>query len=155
MITKLSEKVQERKRFTKKLQKVVAEIANRIVSIYNEEAAVVVDGRTVKVRRKSSNVGSYLHLAVEEWDGRFGVIDDSREPGSWFYLHNDFNVTIRIAEKETYVWFANHVKEIVEAFIKLEDKRISELKTALENAKLQIDDILNDQNTQKNELPKH
>lgn len=144
MIDLLIEKVKERKRLTEELQEQLAKIASAIVDAIDEPRAVKVDDRAVAIRKVVSNVGYYLYLGVYEQEAeRYAAITANAYPGGYYSIHWDANTRIKVAEKETFLWFAHHVKDVIDAFIEKEDREIEQIKSVLAEARDNIDKLLN------------
>ena len=77
-----------------------------------------------------SGAVSYTHLSVEDFPLYRAI--DNEPPGSEYYLHRDFRRVVRVATRDEFLHFANHLPEIIRAFEVKEDAIIEELRDAFE-----------------------
>ena len=145
----LREKGQERIRLTKQLQEMLLKVAEEIAESVLSGTEVEVGGVNYRVHRYNSNIGSFRTVVVvdpqservdddfrsgPEWENiplTFRAIDNE-PPGSEYYLHRDFGRVVRVATRDEFLHFANHLPEIVRAFEAKEDTIIEELRDAFE-----------------------
>lgn len=142
----LFEKSGERQRLTGQLAAVVGNVADAISSNLPVDTEATVDGCTLAVREYHSNVGSatFLHakhppvfrsspVDDEALEVRLGgIITAGREPGTSFYLHRDVHAEVDVADRDLYLWFANHLPAIIQAFEGAQDAIIAALRQAFE-----------------------
>ena len=145
----LEKKGAERVRLTKQLQDMLLQVAEDIANSVPLGTEVEVGGVNYRVHRYSSNIGSFRTVVVvDPWSER--VDDDFRSgpewenipltiraidsaaPGSEYYLHGDFGRVVRVATRDEFLHFANHLPEIVRAFEAKEDQIIDQLREAFE-----------------------
>lgn len=132
----LIQKGNERKRLTKQLAQLVEKVADQIADSVPEGTIVTVDGKTLKTKVLRSNVGTMRTLGVEVFDHdtlaeEYRIFNDDA-PGASYYLHNDFQVLVDNATRDEFLWFANHLPEIVSAFEAVEDDIIEALREGFE-----------------------
>ena len=147
----LREKGAERVRLTKQLQDMLFSVAEDIANSVPLGTEVEVDGVCYRTHRYNSNIGSFRTVVVvdpnservdddfrsgsgPEWENiplTFRAIDNAA-PGSEYYLHGDFGRVVRVATRDEFLHFANHLPEIVRAFEAKEDAIIEELREAFE-----------------------
>lgn len=143
----LLKKGEERKRLTKQLQDMLLQVAEEIAESVPLGTEVEVAGVRYRTHRYSSNIGSFRTVVVvdpnservdddfrPEWENiplTFRAIDTAA-PGSEYYLHGDFGRVVRVATRDEFLHFANHLPEIVRAFEAKEDQIIDQLREAFE-----------------------
>ncbi len=146
----LREYGEERVRLTKHLQKVLAEVAEAIASPLEEGASVQVGKYRIFVKEYQSNIGSYKTLTISDtesdteapeydymYDGEvfckpFGrAITDIALPGNSRYLHGDFHCVVTVASRQEFLFFANHLEEVIKSFQAEQEKIVDVLRRAL------------------------
>ena len=145
----LLKKGEERKRLTEQLQELLLNVAGKIADSVPLGTEVEVAGVRYRTHRYSSNIGSFRTVVVvdpnservdddfrsgPEWENiplKFRAIDNE-PPGSEYYLHGDFGRVVRVATRDEFLHFANHLPEIIRAFEAKEDAVIAELRSAFE-----------------------
>ena len=145
----LKKKGAERVRLTKQLQEILLQVAEDIAASVPLGTEVVVDGVCYRTHQYNSNIGSFRTVVVvdpwservddgfrtgPEWENiplTFRAIDNE-PPGSEYYLHRDYGRVVRVATRDEFLHFANHLPEIVRAFEAKEDAVIAELRSAFE-----------------------
>ena len=132
----LREKGAERVRLTKQLQDMLLQVAEEIAESVPLGTEVEVDGVIYRTHRYNSNIGSFRTVVVVDQESceDFPVFRaiDNEEPGSEYYLHRDFGRVVRVATRDEFLHFANHLPEIVRAFEAKEEEIIKELRSAFE-----------------------
>lgn len=128
----LLEKGQARKRLTKQLATLVAQVAQEIADSVPIGTRVNVNGQVYETRCLRSNIGSWNVLGT--YEGEYGdeyrILTDD-EPGIRYNLHNDIYCRVATASKEAYLEFVNNLPEIVRAFEAREDEIIQALSEGL------------------------
>ena len=135
----LREYGEERVRLTKYLQKVLAEVAEAIASPLEDGSSVQVGKCRIFVKEYQSNIGSYKTLTISdtEDDGEvfckpFGrAITDIALPGNSRYLHGDFHCVVTVASRQEFLFFANHLEEVIKSFQAEQEKIVDVLRKAL------------------------
>lgn len=128
----LKKKGAERVRLTKQLQEMLLQVAEDIAASVPLGTEVKVDGVCYRTHRYQSNLGSFRTIVIVDPETLcFRAIDD-RSPGSEYYLHRDFGRVVRVATRDEFLHFANHLPEIVRAFEAKEEEIIKELRDAFE-----------------------
>jgi len=132
----LKKKGAERVRLTKQLQDMLLQVAEDIAASVPLNTEVKVDGVCYRTHRYQSNLGSFRTVVVVDQESceDFPVFRaiDNEEPGSEYYLHRDFYCVVRVATRDEFLHFANHLPEIVRAFEAKEDQIIDQLRKAFE-----------------------
>ena len=132
----LLKKGEERKRLTKQLQDMLLQVAEDIADSVPLGTEVEVAGVRYRTHRYSSNIGSFRTVVVVDpgsvEDFPLYRAIDNEPPGSEYYLHRDFYCVVRVATRDEFLHFANHLPEIVRAFEVKEDAVIAELRSAFE-----------------------
>ncbi len=128
----LLKKGEERKRLTEQLQELLLNVAGKIADSVPLGTEVEVGGVCYRTHRYQSNLGSFRTVVIVDPETLcFRAIDD-RSPGSEYYLHGDFGRVVRVATRDEFLHFANHLPEIIRAFEVKEDAVIAELRSAFE-----------------------
>lgn len=136
----LREYGEERVRLTKHLQKVLAEVAEAIASPLEDGSSVQVGKYRIFVKEYQSNIGSYKTLTISDdymYDGEvfckpFGrAITDIALPGNSRYLHGDFHCVVTVASRQEFLFFANHLEEVIKSFQAEQEKIVDVLRKAL------------------------
>ncbi len=141
----LREYGEERVRLTKHLQKVLAEVAEAIASPLEEGASVQVGKYRIFVKEYQSNIGSYKTLTISDTEepgyseaydiafyGPFGrAITDIALPGNSRYLYGDFHCVVTVASRQEFLFFANHLEEVIKSFQAEQEKIVDVLRKAL------------------------
>lgn len=128
----LLKKGEERRRLTKQLAELVGAVADKIANTVPLGTTVTVAGKTYEIIKRTSNLASVRYLAVAEGFEDYEVITADAEPGDSFYLHNDFRCRIHVADRNEYLFFANHLPEIIASFEAEEEKIITALRQAFD-----------------------
>ena len=145
----LKKKGAERVRLTRQLQDMLLQVAEDIANSVPLGTEVVVDGVCYRTHQYNSNIGSFRTVVVvdpqsERVDDGFRTgpeweniplttrAIDTAAPGSEYYLHGDFGRVVRVATRDEFLHFANHLPEIVRAFEVKEDAVIDSLRSAFE-----------------------
>lgn len=125
---------EERRRLTTQLAELVGKVADTIADTTPVGTAVRVGGKTYEVVQQRSHLGgkTFLAVALEHHGGREHKVITNREPGSEFYLHGDFHAKVGVADRDNFLFFANHLPEIVRGFEAEEEKAIAALRSAFE-----------------------
>ena len=136
-LNSLIEKGKERVRLTKQLQKVLAQVAEDMADALDEGVSIRIDDYKIFVREYESNIGTYKTIVFSSFDDDncewlLGAITDLTIPGEFVYLHNDFRCTVRVAPRNVFLYFANHLDKIVKEFELKQDAIIKSLRDALE-----------------------
>ena len=132
----LEKKGAERVRLTKQLQDMLFSVAEDIANSVPLGTKVEVDGVIYRTHCYNSNIGSFRTVvivdpgSVEDFPLYRAI--DTAAPGSEYYLHRDFGRVVRVATRDEFLHFANHLPEIVRAFEAKEDAVIAELRSAFE-----------------------
>lgn len=128
----LIQKTEERKRLTNQLAELVGSVADEISDSLEIGTSVnIPELGTVSVVRVRANVGSAKFLSVLDR----GIITAVNGPGESFYLYNDFNAEVNIANRQTYLAFANHLGEVIQSFEDVEDTALEELRKRFDKLK--------------------
>jgi len=142
----LREYGEERVRLTKYLQKVLAEVAEAIASPLEDGSSVQVGKYRIFVKEYQSNIGSYKTLTISDteapeydytYDGEvfckpFGrAITDIALPGNSRYLYEDFHCVVTVASRQEFLFFANHLEEVIKSFQAEQEKIVDVLRKAL------------------------
>lgn len=124
----LIQKGQARKRLTKQLATLVAQVAQEIADSVPLNTRIEVNGRVYETRRLRSNIGTWNVLGTYEgeYGNEYRILTDD-EPGIKYNLHNDIYCRVATASKEAYLDFVNNLPEIVRAFEAREDEIIQAL----------------------------
>lgn len=122
---------EERRRLTKQLAELVGAVADKIADTVPVGTTITVNNKTYEIIRRSSNLATVHYLAIRNGYDDYKVITDY-EPGVSFYLHQDFRCPITTADRGEYLFFANHLPEIVEAFEAKEEEIITALRQAFD-----------------------
>jgi len=132
----LLKKGEERKRLTEQLQELLLNVAGKIADSVPLGTEVEVAGVRYRTHRYSSNIGSFRTVVVVDpgsvEDFPLYRAIDTAAPGSEYYLHRDFGRVVRVATRDEFLHFANHLPEIVRTFEAKEDAVIAELRSAFE-----------------------
>ena len=132
----LREKGAERVRLTKQLQDILLQVAEDIANSVPLGTEVVVDGVVYRTHRYQSNIGTFSTIVVVDpgsvEDFPLYRAIDNEPPGSEYYLHRDFGRVVRVATRDEFLHFANHLPEIIRAFEAKEDAVIDSLRSAFE-----------------------
>jgi hypothetical protein len=132
----LEKKGAERVRLTKQLQEMLLKVAENIAESVPVGTEVEVGGVNYRVHRYNSNIGSFRTVVVVDpgsvEDFPLYRAIDTAAPGSEYYLHRDFGRVVRVATRDEFLHFANHLPEIIRAFEAKEDAVIAELRSAFE-----------------------
>jgi len=132
----LLEKGQARKRLTKQLAALVAQVAQEIADSVPLGTRIEVNGRAYETRCLRSNIGTwnvlgtYENVRPDDHMKEYRVFTDD-EPGIRYNLHNDIYCRVATASKEAYLEFVNNLPEIVRAFEAREDEIIQALSEGL------------------------
>lgn len=83
-----------------------------------------------------ANVDSATFLATDKYlydiDETMEVVFDGSQPGSSYYLYNDFRCVVTVTDRSDFLWFANSLPEIIKAFEVEEQKVIDELRNGFD-----------------------
>ena len=138
----LLEKGKQRQRMTDQLAELVADVAQAIADSVPEEKWIEIDGTYFQVRTVHSNLSyeTYLWIGTQmNRDPRFivdgNVYTSTVAVGEAYNLHGDLTISIQNATRDQYLWFANHIPEIVNGFEGAEDAAIQELREAFDRLK--------------------
>lgn len=125
---------EERTRLTSQLQKIISEVLETIAENVTIGTKITVSGKTFQLKRFSSNIGSAEFICLES-EGKSVIFTATCDPGSNFFLHNDFNCEVINASRDEFLFVANILPEIIQAFQADQNKAIAALREAF--AKLQ------------------
>ncbi len=136
LLNSLVEKGKERVRLTRQLQQVLSRVAEDMANALDERVSIRIDDYKIFVREYESNIGTYKTIVFSSFDDDncewlLGAITDLTIPGEFVYLHNDFRCTVRVAPRNVFLYFANHLDKIVKEFELKQDTIIESLKGAL------------------------
>ena len=126
-----------RLRATDRLVGAVWVVGNHIIENSEDGDAIEVAGRTYRVQRRRSNVGSCRTLVVELDTDQWGsAVCGSLmvEPDARGYLHGDFSAPYTGAPAREFVRFANHAVEILSAFAAMNEGLAVKTEQAAANA---------------------
>ena len=140
----LKKKGAERVRLTKQLQDMLLSVAEDIANSVPLGTEVEVAGVRYRTHRYSSNIGSFRTVVVVDpgsvEDFPLYRAIDNEPPGSEYYLHGDFGRVVRVATRDEFLHFANHLPEIIRAFEVKEDQIIDQLREAFERLRKLADE---------------
>lgn len=120
---------EERTRLTSQLQKIVSDVLDTIAENVTVGIAVTVSGKTFRLKRFNSNIGSEKYICLES-ESKSVIFTAACDPGSSFYLHNDFSCEVNNAGRDEFLFVANILPEIIQAFQTDQDKVIAALREA-------------------------
>lgn len=108
---------QERTRLTKQLQIIVSDVLDEITDSTEVGDEIALKGYRLRVADLESNIGSWRTVVLEDNEGyRTTVFNDNIQPGSNFYLHNDFQAEFLNASRGQWLFVANNLPRIIELF---------------------------------------
>ena len=140
----LKKKGAERVRLTFQLQEMLLKVAEDIANSVPSGTEVVVDGVVYRTHRYQSNIGTFSTIVVVDpgsaEDFPLYRAIDNEPPGSEYYLHRDFGRVVRVATRDEFLHFANHLPEIVRAFEAKEEAVIDSLRSAFEKLRKLADE---------------
>lgn len=124
-------------RATNKLVERVIEVAEKVAKKLIEldypthpeyGGSFTVNGRSIHARYIHRQ-WSHLHLFVENEYANDGAVTTATS----YNVAGDFNAHVESADVETFVWFANNIKDILKAIDKAETEKTEKLEKALQN----------------------
>ncbi len=122
---------QGRTRLTKQLQLIVGETLGEIADSMEVGDEIALRGYRLRVADLESNIGSWRTVVLEDNEGyRTTVFNDNIQPGSNFYLHNDFQAEFLNASRGQWLFVANNLPRIIELFAVENEKVIDALRGA-------------------------
>ena len=133
----LLKKGEERKRMTEQLQEALTSVAVQIATSIPIGTRVEVAGRIYETFKRTSNLDYDIYLGIyemtERGEAEYPVAFDSYvSPGKSYYLHRDFNAQVTVADRDSWLHFANHLPEVLAAFEANEQDAIDALRSAFE-----------------------
>jgi hypothetical protein len=124
---------QERVRLTEQLQTIVSDVLDEIADSAEVGDEIALRGYRLRVADLESNIGSWRTVVLEDNEGyRTTVFNDNIQPGSNFYLHNDFQADFLNASRGQWLFVANNLPRIIESFAVENEKVIDALRGAFE-----------------------
>lgn len=124
---------QERTRLTEQLQTIVSDVLDEIADSAEVGDEIALRGYRLRVADLESNIGSWRTVVLEDNEGyRTTVFNDNIQPGSNFYLHNDFQADFLNASRGQWLFVANNLPRIIESFAVENEKVIDALRGAFE-----------------------
>jgi len=124
---------QERVRLTEQLQTIVSDVLDEIADSAEVGDEIALRGYRLRVADLESNIGSWRTVVLEDNEGyRTTVFNDNIQPGSNFYLHNDFQAEFLNASRGQWLFVANNLPRIIESFAVENEKVIDALRGAFE-----------------------
>lgn len=132
-INKLINSGKERERLTKKTIKLAADVATQIANAVAKGTEIKIKEKTITVRWISSKIGTFKTIGFLQPDGSYKYIADWT-PDEGFYLHNDFDTYVKVCNKDEFMFFIKHLREIIENFAIKNEEIIAEIKKAIRKA---------------------
>jgi hypothetical protein len=132
-LKELAKLAKESKWELKRLVRLVASVAMEIAEAVPAWTEAEVAGTRYTVIAVATKFGTEKFVAVEQeqYGGKLGIFSNNT-PGSRIYLYGDYNACVEVAYPEEFIFFAKHLKEIVQAFGVKMEVIVATLRAAIE-----------------------
>ncbi len=130
----------KRRRLTNDLLEICNLLADDIVEVVESGTEVMVEGRRVAVRRYESLLSQVDYLEIDNEEGIPGVI--ARKPsGTSFFLDEDEDTEVKVADRDTFLWFINNIFDVIRSFEIEQEQAIENLRRALYRFRKKVEEI--------------
>jgi hypothetical protein len=132
-LAELAKLARESREELRRLVRMVAPVAMEIAELVPAWTEAEVAGTKYIVIAVATKFGTEKFLAVEQeqYGGLRGIFSNDT-PGAEIYLYGDYNACVDVAHAEEFIFFAKHLKEILEAFNLKMEKIVAALRAAIE-----------------------
>ncbi|MGF9796377.1 hypothetical protein [Brevibacillus agri] len=128
-LEELFERSGERERLIKELQNLIYSIASEIIENLPERTTVdIPDVGRLKIKCFNAKLGSETMLTING----AAILDDYRPPAESFYLYNDFNCLVTVANLSDYINIANHLPTIIQSLKVNQESIIEKVRGAID-----------------------